>query len=98
MLYACNLHALSKTCYHIRMDPHVSNQRAREAAERPRTFRGHEVAISSIVIYDDVAAADVLAEELGTVAKHASPKHEGSSWQTFSIVRLPDGWEKLDQC
>ena len=74
---------------------HVTSQRAREAAKKPSRFRGYPVSCGEYaVLYDSEAEADALAKSLGTYAKHAPNKEDGGdSWVTFSIVKLPEGWE-----
>lgn len=52
-------------------------------------FRGHEVVLGGIIIYDDPNLADQFADELRTEAKHSASKFENPHWHTFSVVRLP---------
>lgn len=42
----------------------------------------------SVVIYDDSAEADALADRLGVTAKHAAMK--GSPFKTISVVPFDD--------
>ena len=74
----------------------VTNTRARAAARKPQSFRGHPVVYGEVVVfYDDEVGAESLAVELGTYAKHARNKHESEHWTMFSIVKLPKGWEEM---
>jgi hypothetical protein len=72
---------------------YATNKRVEEAQRKPQTFRGLPVTLGEfVVIYDDEVKADGLARELGTYAKHAGPKFDDTVWDTFSIVKLPEGW------
>lgn len=74
---------------------YATNSRVREAARKPNTFRGYEVSLGEVaVVYDDVPAAEALATELGTYAKHAESSGT-DAWETFSIVKLPEGWDSM---
>jgi ribosomal protein S12 len=74
----------------------VPDEQAREAAKKPRKFRGHEVVYGEcIVIYDDAIEAHALAQELGTEIKTAANKHPDSAWQTMYRVQLPSNWQDM---
>ncbi len=76
--------------------PRVTNQAAKEAAEKPQfiEFEGqkYERVIDCAVIHDDPELAERMAAEFGSTAKHAGNKFKQDEkyWKVMSVVPLEE--------
>lgn len=71
--------------------PYASNAAVKATQGRARRAHGYEVTWDgkALIVYDDEEAANRMATEFGTYAKHSPAKFDGSYWKVFSLVGLP---------